>query len=268
MRAEDVAALDLAMLIEGETSGRPLDEVLAAYGRSRSTYYEKLRRFRDQGLEGLLARPPGPRAPVAPPVEIVRFVVTTRIRCPEQRPPRSPRSSSGSGTGSASAASSARSRSSGSPGTCRARWRRSPRPGNDPASGATVSEASRRHRSCRRSSCAPRRRRPPCSRRAPASRASSTSRTPRWSGVGGASSRASSASTARRAATSPFGPLPVYAVAGVTSGLELGLSMRDGGQPGDPVPARMLFGGAAEAQARRRLARVPLRVAPTPTSTA
>lgn len=84
VRADDVAAVDLAMLIEGETSGRPLDDVLAAYGRSRSTYYEKLRRFRDQGLEGLLARPPGPRAPWRRPVEILRFVVATRIRCPEQ----------------------------------------------------------------------------------------------------------------------------------------------------------------------------------------
>jgi transposase len=84
VRAEDIAAIDLAMLIEGETSGRPLDEVLATYNRSRSTYYEKLRRFRDEGLEGLLARPPGPRSPWRRPIEILRFVVATRIRCPEQ----------------------------------------------------------------------------------------------------------------------------------------------------------------------------------------
>ena len=84
VRVEDVAALDLAMLIEGETSGRPLDEVLAVYGRSRSTYYEKLRRFREEGLEGLLARPPGPRSAWRRPIEILRFVVGTRIRHPEQ----------------------------------------------------------------------------------------------------------------------------------------------------------------------------------------
>lgn len=41
-----------------------------------------------------------------------------------------------------------------------------------------------------------------------------------------------------------FGPLPLYATGGVTSRIELGLSLRDGGQPGDPVPARMLFSGA------------------------
>jgi transposase len=84
VRPDDSVAIDLAMLIEGETSGRPLDEVLAVYGRSRSTYYEKLRRFRSEGIEGLHAKPPGPRAPWRRPLEIQRFVVSTRIRHPEQ----------------------------------------------------------------------------------------------------------------------------------------------------------------------------------------
>jgi transposase len=84
LRPEDEAALDLAMLIEGETSGRPLDDVLQRYGRSRSTYYEKLRRFRETGVEGLLARPPGPRSPWRRPLEVVRFIVTTRLRHPER----------------------------------------------------------------------------------------------------------------------------------------------------------------------------------------
>ena len=83
LRPHDEAALDLVMLIEGETSGRDLDEVLAEYDRSRSTYYEKLRRFREQGLEGLLARPPGPRSPWRRPLEVVRFIVTTRLRHPD-----------------------------------------------------------------------------------------------------------------------------------------------------------------------------------------
>jgi transposase len=84
IRPEDEAALDLVMLVEGETSGRELDDVLRQYGRSRSTYYEKLRRFREQGLEGLLSRPPGPRAPWRRPLEVVRFIVTTRLRHPEK----------------------------------------------------------------------------------------------------------------------------------------------------------------------------------------
>jgi len=84
LRPDDEATLDLVMLIEGETSGRPLDEVLARFDRSRSTYYEKLRRFREQGLEGLLARPPGPRSPWRRPLEVVRFIVTARLRDPER----------------------------------------------------------------------------------------------------------------------------------------------------------------------------------------
>jgi transposase len=78
----DEAVIDLVMLIEGETSGRNLDDVLEKFGRSRSTYYEKLRRFREQGLEGLLPRPPGPRSPWRRPLEVIRFVVTTRLRNP------------------------------------------------------------------------------------------------------------------------------------------------------------------------------------------
>ena len=84
LRQDDAAALDLAMLIQGETSGEPLEAVLERFGRSRSTYYEKLRRFREAGLEGLLSRPPGPRTAWRRPLEVVRFVVTARLRNPER----------------------------------------------------------------------------------------------------------------------------------------------------------------------------------------
>jgi transposase len=72
------------MLIDGETSGRPLDQVLAEFGRSRSTYYEKLRRFREEGVEGLLSRPPGPRTAWRRPLEVVRFIVRSRLRDPSR----------------------------------------------------------------------------------------------------------------------------------------------------------------------------------------
>jgi transposase len=85
LRPTDEVVLDLAMLIEGETSGRDLDTVLQQFGRSRSTYYEKLRRFREHGVEGLFARPPGPRSPWRRPIEVVRFVVTTRLRHPDRK---------------------------------------------------------------------------------------------------------------------------------------------------------------------------------------
>jgi transposase len=78
----DEAALDLVMLIEGETSGKPLEAVLEQYARSRSTYYEKLRRFRTDGVAGLLARPPGPRGAWRRPLEVVRYIVMARLRQP------------------------------------------------------------------------------------------------------------------------------------------------------------------------------------------
>src|SRR6266536_540972 len=84
VRPDDEAGVDLVMLIVGETSGRPLPEVLNEFGRSRSTYYEKLRRFREQGVTGLLARPPGPRSAWRRPLEVVRFIVTARLRDPER----------------------------------------------------------------------------------------------------------------------------------------------------------------------------------------
>ena len=79
---EDRAAQDLALLIEGETSGRPLDEVLAEFGCARSTYYGKLHRLRDEGIAGLQPRAPGPRGPWARTAEVVRFIVTARLADP------------------------------------------------------------------------------------------------------------------------------------------------------------------------------------------
>jgi transposase len=75
------------MLIDGETSGRPLEEVLSEFGRSRSTYYEKLRRFREQGVEGLLERPSGPRSSWRRPLEVVRFIVKARLNSPARSAP-------------------------------------------------------------------------------------------------------------------------------------------------------------------------------------
>jgi transposase len=84
IRPNDRAALDLAMLIAGETSGRPLDEVLAEFGRSRSTYFEKLRLFRERGLAGLLPRPTGPRQPWRRRISVVAQIVMVRLRDPDR----------------------------------------------------------------------------------------------------------------------------------------------------------------------------------------
>ncbi len=84
VRRDDDAGVDLLMLIEGETSGRPLDAVLQEFGRSRSTYYEKLRRFRELGVEGLLERPSGPKTAWRRPIEVVRFIVRVRLEDPSR----------------------------------------------------------------------------------------------------------------------------------------------------------------------------------------
>jgi hypothetical protein len=45
-----------------------------------------------------------------------------------------------------------------------------------------------------------------------------------------------------------MGPLPLYAVLGLASRLDLGITMRQWGQPGDPLPSRVLFGAALKLQ--------------------
>jgi hypothetical protein len=45
-----------------------------------------------------------------------------------------------------------------------------------------------------------------------------------------------------------FGPLPLYAVGGLLDKLDFGVTMREGGQPSDPRPARLVFGGALKLQ--------------------
>ncbi len=44
------------------------------------------------------------------------------------------------------------------------------------------------------------------------------------------------------------GPFPLYAVAGLHERLDVGLTMREWGQPGDPLPAKTSFGAAAKLQ--------------------
>ena len=84
LRPSDHAAQDLALLLEGETSGRALPEVLAEFGISRTAYSEKMRRFREAGLAGLMPRRPGPRGPWRRTIDVVRFVVCSRLQDPRR----------------------------------------------------------------------------------------------------------------------------------------------------------------------------------------
>jgi hypothetical protein len=51
-----------------------------------------------------------------------------------------------------------------------------------------------------------------------------------------------------RGAPNFAGPLPLYAVAGFASGLDLGFTMREWGQPSDPLPVKTLFSAALKLQ--------------------
>jgi transposase len=83
--AHDAAGRDVAMLVAGETSGRPLDEVLQEFACSRQVYEERLQAFREQGLAGLLAGAPKSRDQTRPQ-DIVRYIVTARLRDPARAP--------------------------------------------------------------------------------------------------------------------------------------------------------------------------------------
>lgn len=83
--ATDAAGRDVAMLVAGETSGRPIEEVLAEFGCSLEGYEERLRTFREKGLAGLLAASAGARER-SRPQDIVRFIVTARLRDPKRAP--------------------------------------------------------------------------------------------------------------------------------------------------------------------------------------
>jgi len=54
-----------------------------------------------------------------------------------------------------------------------------------------------------------------------------------------------------------FGPLPAYLVIGLTDAIDLGLTMREWGQAGDPRPSRMFFGTAAKLQLLAPSPRIP-----------
>lgn len=52
-------------------------------------------------------------------------------------------------------------------------------------------------------------------------------------------------------------PSPAAVIAGLGGGLEVGVSLREGGRPGDPEPARLLLGGAAKLRLREATGRAP-----------
>jgi len=78
----DVLSQQLAMLITGECSNRPVAEVAASFGYSRQRYYQLLAAFRQGGAQALQPKPTGPKSDHRRTPEVIRRVISQRFLDP------------------------------------------------------------------------------------------------------------------------------------------------------------------------------------------
>ncbi len=83
IQPSDVLAQQLAMLIMGECSGRPVSEVAARFGYSRQRYYQLLSAFREGGAQALQPKPTGPKSDHRRTPEVIRRVISQRFNDPD-----------------------------------------------------------------------------------------------------------------------------------------------------------------------------------------
>jgi len=79
----DPLAQQLAMLIAGECSDRPVVEVAARFGYSRQRYYQLLAAFRQGGTQALQPKPTGPKSDHRRTAEVIRRVISQRFLDPD-----------------------------------------------------------------------------------------------------------------------------------------------------------------------------------------
>jgi transposase len=79
----DVLTQQLAMLITGECSDRPVAEVAARFGYSRQRYYQLLAAFRKGGAQALQPKPTGPKSDHRRTPEVIRRVISQRFLDPD-----------------------------------------------------------------------------------------------------------------------------------------------------------------------------------------
>jgi hypothetical protein len=79
----DILAQQLAMLITGECSDRPVAEVAASFGYSRQRYYQLLNAFRQGGSQALQPKPTGPKSDHRRTPEVIRRVISQRFLDPD-----------------------------------------------------------------------------------------------------------------------------------------------------------------------------------------
>ncbi len=75
--ARDLVQVKYEMLRRVERDDESAARTSAAFGLSRPSFYNAMRAFRSEGVEGLAARPPGPRGPHKLDEEIMAFVEHT-----------------------------------------------------------------------------------------------------------------------------------------------------------------------------------------------
>jgi hypothetical protein len=76
----------LAMLLEGECEGLGPSKAAQKYDFTRQRYYQILAAFYEQGAEGLLPHPPGPKTDYRRTDQVVRLVIRCRFLDPEASP--------------------------------------------------------------------------------------------------------------------------------------------------------------------------------------
>ena len=82
----DLMQVKYEMLRRHQTEGVPVTSAAQAFGFSRVTFYQVLKRFKEDGIGGLLPKPRGPKRAHKLSEELVAFMETARASDPTLRP--------------------------------------------------------------------------------------------------------------------------------------------------------------------------------------
>jgi transposase len=83
----DLMQVKYEMLRRHQTEGAPAVFAAKAFGFSRVTFYQVLKRFQEDGIGGLLPKQRGPKSVHKLSEELIAFVETARTSQPALRPP-------------------------------------------------------------------------------------------------------------------------------------------------------------------------------------
>ena len=86
--ARDLVQVKYEMLRRVHKDGQPIAHAAAAFGFSRSSFYQAQAAFQAEGLPGLLPERPGPRRPHKLTGEVMDFIERARTENPSLRSPQ------------------------------------------------------------------------------------------------------------------------------------------------------------------------------------